>query len=127
MSERADALGVVEKLRTGIPGFDSIAAGGVPQGRTTLVSGTAGSAKTVFAAQFLVAGVRAGQPGVFVTFEETPACIRRNMRGFGWDIARFEGEGTWAFVDGSPDPRVDEVETGSYEFGGLMARIEHAR
>ena len=39
----------IRKLKTGIPGFDDITNGGLPQGRTTLISGTAGSAKTVFA------------------------------------------------------------------------------
>nr|WP_295428860.1 ATPase domain-containing protein [uncultured Thiodictyon sp.] len=43
----------VTKLATGIDGFDHIGLGGIPAGRTTLVAGTAGSAKTIFAAQFL--------------------------------------------------------------------------
>ena len=38
----------VEKLRTGISSLDIIAKGGLPKGRTTLISGTAGSGKTVF-------------------------------------------------------------------------------
>lgn len=60
----------IVKLPTGIPGFDLIAYGGLPQGRTALVSGTAGSAKTVFAAQFLAAGIQKfNENGVFVTFE----------------------------------------------------------
>jgi circadian clock protein KaiC len=79
----------VEKLETGINGFDFIAYGGLPKGRTTLVSGTAGSAKTVFAAQFLAEGIRrADEAGVFITFEESPNDIRRNMDGFGWPIDR---------------------------------------
>lgn len=79
--------GAVQKLATGIPGFEHISFGGLPKGRTTLVSGSAGSAKTVFAMQFLIEGVRAsGEGGVFVTFEESPEDIIRNMRGFGWDL-----------------------------------------
>ena len=46
----------VEKLRTGISSLDVIAKGGLPKNRTTLISGTAGSGKTVFAVQFLAAG-----------------------------------------------------------------------
>lgn len=118
----------IPKLPTEIEGFDLISNGGLPLGRVTLLSGTSGSAKTVFASQFLAAGVeRAGQPGVFVTFEEPPADIRRNMVGLGWDIARWEADGRWAFVDASP--QVDEepvVFTGAYDLGALLARIEHA-
>ena len=50
-------VAVIKKLETGIQGFDLIAKGGLPKGRTSLVSGTVGSAKTVFATQFLVEGI----------------------------------------------------------------------
>jgi hypothetical protein len=60
----------VRKVPTGILGFDHVAMGGLPAQRATVVAGQAGSAKTLFAAQFLAEGVRAGQPGVFVTLEE---------------------------------------------------------
>ena len=119
--------GSVKKLATTIPGFDLICEGGLPESRTTLVSGTAGSAKTVFAAQFLAEGIlNAGQAGVFVTFEESPDDIRRNMLGFGWDIAAWEKQNLWCFVDGSSQPDVDIVVSGQYDLGALLARIEHA-
>ncbi len=117
----------IRKIATGIPGFDHIAAGGLPEGRTTLVSGTAGSAKTVLAVQFLVEGIRtSGHGGVFVTFEESPEEIRRNMLGFGWDIPQFEAEGKWAFVDASMPSDHELHEAGNYDLGALIARIEHA-
>ena len=76
---------VIEKLETGIAGFDQLANGGLPRGRTTLVSGTSGSGKTVFAVQFLAEGImKAGENGVFVTFEESPMDIGRNALGMGW-------------------------------------------
>ncbi|MBF0416325.1 MAG: hypothetical protein HQL73_05180 [Magnetococcales bacterium] len=48
----------VVTLSTGIEGFDLISQGGLPKKRTTLIAGTVGSAKTVFAAQFLAEGIR---------------------------------------------------------------------
>jgi circadian clock protein KaiC len=80
----------MQKLSTGMAGFDIVGFGGLPKGRPTLVAGTAGSAKTVFAMQFLVKGAELGESGVFVTFEETPADLRRNMLSLGWDCARLE-------------------------------------
>ena len=116
----------VEKLRTHIPGFDHIATGGMPKGRTTLISGSAGTAKTVFACQFLVAGIEENQhPGVFVTFEESPQDIRRNMLGFGWDIAQYEAKGHWLFVDASQSQE-ETVISGDYDLSALIARIEYA-
>ena len=117
----------LKKTPTGIRGFDFIADGGLPQGRTVLVAGSAGSGKTVFATQFLAAGVQVeGENGVFVTFEEHPKDLRRNMVSFGWDIPTLEAEGKWAFVDASPEPAQEVEIVGDYDFGALLARIEHA-
>lgn len=126
MSEQADRRGPVQKLATGIESFDMIAAGGLPRNRTTLLSGTAGSGKTVFAVQFLAAGIRAGENGVFVTFEESPRDIRQNMRSFGWDLAQWEQDATFALVDASPDPEIEIIESGSFDLGALLARVENA-
>jgi circadian clock protein KaiC len=117
----------IEKLATHIPGFDHIALGGLPKYRTTLVSGTAGSAKTVFAAQFLAEGIiKSAKHGVFVTFEESPNDIRHNMSSMGWDIETWEREGKWLFVDASVAPGEAPVIAGGYDLGALLARIEHA-
>ena len=117
----------LEKLATGIGSFDIVAKGGLPKNRTTLVSGTAGSGKTVFAMQFLAEGIqRFGDPAVFVTFEESAADIRANMRSFGWDLVQWEKEGKFAFVDASPDPEVEIVESGVYDLGALLARVQNA-
>jgi circadian clock protein KaiC len=119
--------GAIAKIPVGISGFDLVAQGGLPRGRTTLVAGSAGSAKTVFATQFLAQGiVQCNEPGVFVTFEEPPRDIRGNMLGFGWDIAGWEADETWAFVDASPQPDDESVVTGEYDMGALLARLEYA-
>jgi circadian clock protein KaiC len=118
---------IVEKLETGIAGFDLISKGGLPKGRTTLVSGTAGSGKTIFAAQFLAKGIiKAQQSGVFVTFEEPPRDIHKNLSSLGWNITAWENAGQWAFVDASPQAGQEAMVVGNYDLGGLLARIEHA-
>jgi circadian clock protein KaiC len=127
MSQEAELdIDYIEKLETGIPGFDFLAEGGLPKGRATLVSGTAGSSKTVFASQFLVEGIKRGENGVFVTFEEPPKAIRSNMSGFGWKIREWEEKRQWAFVDASPQPGERPMVTGEYDLGALIARIEYA-
>ncbi|MFI5229583.1 MAG: circadian clock protein KaiC [Gemmatimonadales bacterium] len=117
----------IQKLPTGIASFDVIAKGGLPINRTTLLSGTAGSGKTVFAVQFLASGITdRREPGVFVTFEESAADIRTNMRSFGWNLAAWEREGLLAFVDASPDPNIEIIESGSFDLGALLARVDNA-
>jgi len=117
----------IQKLKTGISGFDLVAQGGLPRGRTALVSGTAGSGKTVFAAQFLAEGIRkADQSGVFVTFEESPSDVRRNLISLGWDVPKWEADGRWVFVDASPQVEEESIVVGAYDLGALLARIENA-
>jgi len=116
----------VEKIATGISSFDIISKGGLPRNRTTLISGTAGSGKTIFAVQFLAAGIEQGTPGVFVTFEESANDIRENMLSFGWDLGKWEAENMLAFVDASPDPTMETIEAGGFDLGALLARVQHA-
>ena len=117
----------VHRVSTGQVGVDHIFSGGLPAGRSTLVSGTSGSGKTVFAIQFLAKAVRDdGESAVFVTFEEPPEALRRHGESLGYDIPRFEREGRWVFVDASFDPTVEEEVIGKFDLSGLIARIEHA-
>ncbi len=62
---------------------------------------------------------------MLVTFEEPPGDIEANMRGFGWDLAKWRKEGRLAFVDASP-PATDELVIGDYDLAALLSRIEHA-
>lgn len=88
-----DVTGVLDRVKTGVEAFDELVMGGLPRGRTTVVGGTPGSGKTVFATQFLVNGITsADENGVFVTFEEPPREIENNMRSFGWDLHRWRKE-----------------------------------
>jgi circadian clock protein KaiC len=116
----------VRKIPTGIRGFDHVAMGGLTARRATVIAGQAGSAKTLFAAQFLAQGVGFGQPGVFVTLEEPAADLRVNLRTLGWDIEAWEAAGDWRFVDASPLIRPQSGEYPAYNVETLAAQIGHA-
>ena len=121
------AVQAIRKLPTFIPGFDLISGGGFPEGRVSLITGTAGSGKTILAMQWLVEGLRnTGESAVFVTFEEPAEDIRRNMAGFGWDLRAWENQGRLTFVDGAFASSAQGEVAGAYDLGGLLARIEHA-
>ena len=124
----------IQRIETGVPGLDHVTMGGFPEGRVAVIAGPAGSAKTVLAGQFLAAGARDGQPGVFVTLEESAADLRRNLATLGCDVEAFEERGDWAFVDGSPryDSRLDQVaplhvDTLLAQIGQAMDRTGAAR
>lgn len=118
--------GSVEKIKSGIPGFDEIGHGGIPKGRTTLLSGSAGSGKTIFGIQFLYNGiVQSKEGGVFIPFEERPKEIIKNVKSFGWDLEKQIKANKLAFVDASPG-REDQVITGEFTLDAFLARILHA-
>src|SRR5688572_22320609 len=75
------------KVATGIEGFDAITGGGLPQGRPTLVCGGPGCGKTLFGLEYLIHGAAHGEPGVFVTFEETGEDLVLNVQSLGYDLA----------------------------------------
>ena len=116
----------IQKIRTLIEGFDDISHGGLPIGRTTLISGTSGTGKTLFAAQFLYNGItQFDEPGIFVTFEESPADIITNALSFGWDLQKFIDEGKLFILDASPDPEGQDV-VGNFDLSALIERIQYA-
>ena len=61
------------RLSMGVPGLDDMLGGGLPTGFSLLVAGPSGSGKTVVATAFLAEGVRRGEPGVLVAFEQSPS------------------------------------------------------
>lgn len=81
-----------ERISTGIPGLDAMFLGGIPRGTATLVAGGSGTGKTLFGLHFLMAGVAAGEPGVFVTFQETPSPLKTTAKNFGWELEKLERE-----------------------------------
>jgi circadian clock protein KaiC len=109
------------KTPTGIAGLDGITGGGLPRGRTTLLVGGSGSGKTILALQFLVHGAReAGEPGIFVAFEETPSRIVANAETFGWDLPELQ-RGKLYFMDAQPAP--DLVQSGTFDLSGMLAAL----
>lgn len=98
------------RLKMGIQGLDSMMRGGVPAGESLVIAGSSGTGKTTMALHFVAEGVRSGDPGVMVTFEERPEDHIRKASGFGWDLAGWEKEGFLRMIYLRPvDLSVDEV------------------
>jgi circadian clock protein KaiC len=67
------ALRSKKRLTMGVPRLDDMLGGGLPSGYSLLVAGPSGSGKTILATAFLAEGVRRGEPGIIVAFEQTPS------------------------------------------------------
>jgi circadian clock protein KaiC len=114
------------KCLTGIQGLDEITGGGLPRGRPTLVCGGAGCGKTLLAAEFLVRGaVQFGEPGVFMSFEETEAELKANVASLGFDLAGLVRRKK-IVLDYVHIERSEVQESGEYDLEGLFVRLNHA-
>jgi circadian clock protein KaiC len=114
------------KALTGIQGLDEVTRGGLPAGRPTLVSGSAGSGKTLFGLEFLVRGAtQYGEPGVFISFEETLPDLAKNAASLGFDLTRLVAQKK-LFLDHVYISRTEIAETGEYDLDGLFIRIADA-
>jgi KaiC/GvpD/RAD55 family RecA-like ATPase len=102
----------MELVETGIIGLDRIIGGGLPRGRTILVSGPAGAGKSTFGIQFLYHGiVSGGESGIFVSFDEHPAHVREECLNFGWNLNDLEKDNLLVLIDGfSPRAGVGSEE-----------------
>ncbi len=119
-------LQALQKIPTGIDGLDSITMGGITEGRMVLVAGSSGSCKTMLGVEFLYRRISEfGASGVFVTFEERPRDIARNVLSIGWHLDQFVEQGKLIFIDASPNPTL-AGEIGHYDLSGLIAQIEYA-
>jgi circadian clock protein KaiC len=107
------------KAGTGIPGLDQITEGGLPRGRMTLVTGSAGAGKTLLGVEFLVAGARNQEPGVLLTFEESAAKIAANVRSFGFDLEGLQQDGLLAVLSFQVDA-AEIVTAGEFDFEPLF-------
>ena len=113
----------IAKCATGIEGLDEVTWGGLPQGRTTLVCGSAGCGKTLLAMEFLVRGAtQFGEPGAFLAFEETPDELTKNVRSLGFDLDQLVRENRFS-MDHIRVERSEIQETGEYDLDGLFIRL----
>ncbi|HVO73546.1 MAG TPA: circadian clock protein KaiC [Ignavibacteriaceae bacterium] len=115
----------LKKSPTGIEGFDEITFGGVPAGRPTLICGSAGCGKTLFAMEFIVKGaVEFNEPGVFISFEEMPDELIQNVNSLGFDVQDLIKK-KLMLIDYVHIEKTEIEETGEYNLEGLFIRLEY--
>lgn len=113
----------LSKSSTGIWGLDDVLGGGLPAGRTSLVCGGPGCGKTLLATEFLVRGaIEHGEPGVFISFEESASELVQNAASLGFDLQDLIDRDLLA-IDYVHIERSEIEETGDYDLEGLFLRL----
>ncbi|QQG38703.1 MAG: hypothetical protein HYS32_03820 [Candidatus Woesearchaeota archaeon] len=110
---------MAEKVQTGIKGFDILTGGGFKRKSVNIIVGGPGSGKTIFCIEFLVEGIKKGEPGIYITFEEKKTKLYDDMKGFGWDLEKYEKEGKFTFLEYTPE----QVKKVLIEGGGVVDNI----
>ena len=114
------------KALTGIKGLDDVTLGGLPQGRPTLLCGSAGCGKTLIAMTFLVNGAtRFGEPGVLMSFEERSDDLAANVASLGYDVATLVADKKLVIDHVRIEPSEIEV-SGEFDFEPLFVRLGYA-
>lgn len=98
------------RLSTGIRDLDTLMGGGVPEGDSLLIAGPSGTGKSILATHFIAAGIRAGEPGIIVVFEERPVKYVARAASLGIDLAAAQKDGRLEILYLRPlDLSVDET------------------
>ncbi len=118
-------------VSTGVAGLDAILGGGLTPHRLYLLEGNPGSGKTTLALQYLLAGQRRGEQGVYVTLSETRAELTAVAASHGWSLAGLEVVELSAEEELEPDNQYtmfqpSEVELG-YTTKAILAQVERVR
>lgn len=88
----------MERVKTGIPGFDELVEGGVPKNFNVLLVGAPGTGKTIFGLQYLYSGALAGENGLYVSLESNTDMLKEQGKRFGWDLNSLESQGKITFL-----------------------------
>jgi circadian clock protein KaiC len=92
----------MERVTTGIANLDEMLDGGFVPQSAILLRGAPGTGKTTFGLQYLLEGVRRGEAGLFISFEEFPQSLYRDAASVGWDLAAVEESGGLRMIFTSP-------------------------
>ena len=115
----------LQKCPTGIKGLDEITKGGFPRNRTTLVSGGAGSGKTLLGIDFLIRGATDfNEPGVFMSFEETQDELYKDVASLNLDLKGLVSQKK-IHLEHVILERADVLDA-NFNLEGILVRLEQA-
>jgi RecA-superfamily ATPases implicated in signal transduction len=90
------------RVEAGVPGLDSMFDGGLLRYNSLLVAGTPGTGKKIFGLQFILHGLENDEPGIVVSFEDTPYQMILDAKRMGWDLEKYVASGLLHFICSNP-------------------------
>ncbi len=117
----------VERLKTGVDGFDELIAGGIPRGFFVAVVGEPGTGKTIFCIHFAWQGILDGDKVIYVTTEESRESIIRQAAMFGMDFAGAVDRGRMIIIDALMKSRGDEWSLQELDLEEMIEKVIAAK
>ncbi len=117
----------VERVTTGVEGFDELISGGIPKNFVVAVVGEPGAGKTVFCIHFIAKGLELGEPGIYVTTEESRESVIRQALMFGFDFKQHIDEGRLVIIDALTGDRTDPWSLYKLDVEELVSKIIEAK
>jgi circadian clock protein KaiC len=117
-------MSVVEKIPTGVPGFDIISHGGIPKGRSSLVVGRSGTGKTILGLQIAAHSAGQGINTLLIAVEESADDLVSTGDNLGLDLSGAIQSGRLRVTDASRPMDGPMVVSGEYDISGLVHRVQ---
>ncbi len=117
----------IERISTGVDELDKILRGGIPKGFVVAVTGEPGTGKTILCLHFIAQGLKNGDPGIYVTTEESRESIIRQAEQFGWDFLEAMARGKLIIIDALLREQRDEWSLSRLTIDELIAMIIKAK
>jgi len=93
---------VAKRVSTGVLELDAQLEGGLPEGRSYLVTGAPGTGKTIFCIQFIYQALTEGEKAIYVSIDQKPAEIIEQASSLGWDLTKYIEKKQVIILDASP-------------------------
>jgi circadian clock protein KaiC len=100
---------MINRIATGIKGFDKLIEGGLPQGSLTLVSGNPGTGKSIFCMNAAYNIAKTGSPALYISFEQTEDIIKEQLAQFGCDVDKAKDKLKLLFLDPNNPEVMDTI------------------
>ena len=126
----------IERVATGVPGLDQLIEGGIPKGRSVLVTGDPGTGKTIFSLQFLAEGLARGEKAIYVAADEQPFDVVEQAVSLGWDFEKYVDNKQLALLNagtyltslpGSGNDRHVDIHKAIHDLAAFVNRLEATR